>query len=299
MKILLKAVRQNLPACYPVIALFKPINLIFTEKIIMANKTLTALVNTVIKKSPQNSSSLPESDKFVLNQGEILDIVHYRSASNVHWEIELATPRNGETTWFAFIPHIDISSDPSFKIKLKDTAKSEWNFFEKGTKKERENGFWQHIVQYWKEALNITNIDTPTDVGNVPWSAAFISWVMKQSGAGNQFQYNASHSVYIRGAIKKRKDQIADAAFIAFKIDEVSPEVGDLVCAPREKGVTYDTTENYISHCDLVVAKRSNEIDIIGGNVSNSVTQKTLKLDANGKVKDSTRPWFVVIKNLF
>ena len=122
---------------------------------------------------------------------------------------------------------------------------------------------------------------------------------MKQAGAGNQFKYNASHSVYIRDSIKKRKDQVKDAAFIAFKIDEVSPEVGDLVCAPREKGITYDTTSNYISHCDLVVAKRSNEIDIIGGNVSDSVTQKTLKLDANGKVKDTTRPWFVVIKNLF
>jgi hypothetical protein len=54
-----------------------------------------------------------------------------------------------------------------------------------------------------------------------------------------------------------------------------------------------------MSHCDLVVAKRSNEIDVIGGNVSDSVTKKTLKLDANGKVKDATRPWFVVIKNLF
>ncbi|MEY3826314.1 MAG: hypothetical protein RLZZ148_1128 [Cyanobacteriota bacterium] len=91
---------------------------------------------------------------------------------------------------------------------------------------------------------------------------------------------------------------VINAPFVAFKIDEVTPEIGDLVCAPRQSGVTYDTTDNYISHCDLVVAKRTNEIDIIGGNVSDSVTQKTLKLDTNGKVKDTTRPWFVVIKNL-
>ena len=45
-------------------------------------------------------------------------------------------------------------------------------------------------------------------------------------------------------------------------------------------------------------AKRPNEIDIIGGNVSNSVTKKTLRLDASGKVDDNSRPWFVVIKNL-
>jgi hypothetical protein len=74
--------------------------------------------------------------------------------------------------------------------------------------------------------------------------------------------------------------------------------VGDLVCAPRQLGVTYDTEEGYASHCDLVVAKRINEVDIIGGNVSDSVTKKTLKLDGNGKVKDTSRPWFVVIKNL-
>jgi hypothetical protein len=271
----------------------------------MANKTLTALVNTVIKKSPQASSSLPDSEKFALNKGENLDIVSYRSASNVHWEVELATPRNGETTWFAFIPHIDISSDPNFKIKLKDTATSEWNFFKKGTKTETEDGFFQRVGKYWKEALGIDNRDGRTTVvikgekKRIAWSAAFISWVMKQSGAGNQFKYNESHSVYIRDSIKKRKDQVKDAAFIAFKIDEVSPEVGDLVCAPNESGKTYDTTSGYMSHCDLVVAKRSNEIDVIGGNVSDSVTKKTLKLDANGKVKDATRPWFVVIKNLF
>jgi hypothetical protein len=265
----------------------------------MATKTLKAIVNTVIKTSTQASSSLPDAEKFALNEGATLDIVHYRSTSNTHWEIELATPKDGKTIWFAFISHVEIFSDSSFKTKLKDTATSEWNFFEKGTKKERENGFWQRIVQYWKEALNINNINNPTDVGNVPWSAAFVSWVMKQSGAGNQFRYNASHSVYIRDAIKKRKNQVKDAAFIAFKIDEVTPEVGDLVCAPRESGITYDTTDNYISHCDLVVAKRNNEIDIIGDNVSDSVTKKTLRLNAQGKVQDTTRPWFVVIKNLF
>ena len=265
----------------------------------MANKTLKALINTVIKTSTEASSSLPDSEKFALNKDETLDIVHYRSASNTHWEIELATPKDGKTIWFAFVSHVEIFSDSNFKIRLKDQAEAECNFFGKGTKKEREDGFWQHIVQYWKEALNINNIDTPTDVGNVPWSAAFISWIMKQGGAGDKFKYNSSHSVYIRDAIKKRKNQISDAAFVAFKIDEVTPQVGDLVCAPRQSGVTYDTTDDYISHCDLVVAKRSNEIDIIGGNVSNSVTKKTLKLDANGKVKDTTRPWFVVIKNLF
>ncbi|TRU82558.1 MAG: DUF2272 domain-containing protein [Microcystis novacekii Mn_MB_F_20050700_S1] len=264
----------------------------------MANKTLKALTNTVIKSLPQDSISLSDSQKITLPEDATLEILQYRSAPNNHWEIQLVTPQNGLVTWFAFISHVEIFSDPNFKKTLVETATEEWEFFEKGTKKEREDGFWQRIVKYWKEALNRTDIDDPTDVGNVPWSAAFISWIMTKAGAANKFKRNASHSVYIRDAVKKRKDKTVDAPFIAFKIDEVTPEVGDLVCAPRQLGVTYDTKEGYASHCDLVVAKRINEVDIIGGNVSDSVTKKTLKLDGNGKVKDTSRPWFVVIKNL-
>ncbi|QGZ90941.1 DUF2272 domain-containing protein [Microcystis aeruginosa] len=264
----------------------------------MANKTLKALTNTVIKSFPQDSISLSDSQKITLPEDATLEILQYRSAPNNHWEIQLVTPQNGLVTWFAFISHVEIFSDPNFKKTLVDIATEEWEFFEKGTKKERENGFWQRIVKYWKEGLNRTDIDDPTDVGNVPWSAAFISWIMTKAGAADKFKRDASHSVYIRDSVKKRKDQVINAPFVAFKIDEVTPEIGDLVCAPRQSGVTYDTTDNYISHCDLVVAKRTNEIDIIGGNVSDSVTQKTLKLDTNGKVKDTTRPWFVVIKNL-
>ncbi|MEM8778649.1 MAG: DUF2272 domain-containing protein, partial [Cyanobacteria bacterium P01_G01_bin.49] len=265
---------------------------------IMANKTLTALTNTVVKSLPQDSTTLDDSQQFSLAENETIEIKQYRSALNNHWEIELVSPHDGIITWFTFISHVEIFEDANFKKKLVETAFEEWEFFSRGTKKEREDGIWQHIVQYWQEALNMNNIDTPTDVGNIPWSAAFISWLMTKSGARNKFKRNASHSVYIRDAIKKRKEKVIDAPFIAFKINEVSPQVGDLVCAPRQSGVTYDTTESYISHCDLVVEKRDDEIDIIGGNVSNSVTKKTLKLDDNSRVDDNSRPWFVVIKNL-
>ncbi|EPF21269.1 DUF2272 domain-containing protein [Microcystis aeruginosa] len=224
----------------------------------MADKTLKALVNTVIKALPQDSSTLTDSQKFPLAKGDTLAIKQYRSAPNNHWEIQLETPRDGMTTWFAFISHVEIFVDQNFKQNLVNIATQEWEFFKKGTRKEREDGFWQRIVTYWKEALNRNDIDTRFDVGNVPWSAAFISWIMTKAGAADKFKRDASHSVYIRDSVKKRKDQVINAPFVAFKIDEVTPEIGDLVCAPRQSGVTYDTTDNYISHCDLVVAKRTN-----------------------------------------
>jgi hypothetical protein len=156
----------------------------------MANKTLKALTNTIIKSFPQDSISLSDSQKITLPEDATLEILQYRSAPNNHWEIQLVTPQNGLVTWFAFISHVEIFSDPNFKKTLVDIATEEWEFFEKGTKKERENSFWQRIVKYWKEGLNRTDIDDPTDVGNVPWSAAFISWIMTKGLFGNCYANN-------------------------------------------------------------------------------------------------------------
>jgi hypothetical protein len=281
----------------------------------MANKTLKALTNTVIKSLPQDSISLSDSQKITLPENATLEILQYRSAPNNHWEIQLLTPQNGIVTWFAFISHVEIFSDPNFKKNLVEIATGEWDFFEKGKGQETTNGFWQRVVRYWKEGVNIHHIDTPDEVGDGiknPWSAAFISWIMKEAGAADKFKRDASHSVYIHDAVQKRKNRVVNAPFVAFKVDEVTPEVGDLVCAPRASSadfVKYDTPPHYASHCDLVVAKRPNEIDMIGGNVNNSVSKTTIELNTEGKVipngkilvngnPATKRPWFVVIKNL-
>ena len=52
--------------------------------------------------------------------------------------------------------------------------------------------------------------------------------------------------------------------------------IGDLLGFPREDGLGYDTTGKYKSHTDIVVDVRvdEGEIDVIGGNVDDSVTQK-------------------------
>ncbi|NJM97347.1 MAG: DUF2272 domain-containing protein [Phormidesmis sp. RL_2_1] len=187
------------------------------------------------------------------------------------------------------------SAASRFKQRLKDIAFQEHLFFDKGKKKEHQQGAWQRVGQYWKEGVG-QNLDGRDR--NVPWSAAFISWVMRKAGAGNRFKYSASHSVYIRDAIKKRKQNDPSAAFKGYRPQEVAPQVGDLVCYARAANVNYDTTSSYPSHCDIVVAKRSGKIDVIGGNVSDSVTKRTLNVNSQGKLTDSSRPWFVVIKTL-
>lgn len=267
----------------------------------MADRKIKALVDTVIKRSTDDSLSLPDSDKFVLVEGEKLEINWYRPAANNHWEFELEVPKNGFYNWFAYIPHVELTGIRGFKNKVKEIAERELQFW--AGHKESENGFWQRVVQYWEQGVDITSIDTVEEVSSsgYPWSAVFISWIMKKAGAGTQFKYHPRHSVYIRDAIQKRKNNDINAAFKGYRLDEVSPKIGDLVCASRAADagrVGYDTTTDYASHCDVVVAVRSQEIDVIGGNVSNSVTKIALKTDTQGKLTDTSRPWFVVIKNL-
>lgn len=215
----------------------------------------------------------------------------------------------GRNTWAALLgssgtsppvvfPSYPVKGLTNFKRRVREIALKEWEFFNRGTKKEHENGAYQRVGDYWQQGLG-RNLDG-RDRGS-PWSAAFISWVMKKAGAGNKFKYSAGHSVYIREAIKNRKNNVPNAGFKGYKINEVAPQVGDLVCASRSKDagkVGYDTTRSYSSHCDIVVATRPGQIDVIGGNVKNSVWKRPLKIDSQGKLIDRKKPWFVVIKNL-
>ena len=213
------------------------------------------------------------------------------------WAALLGSPRTSPPVVFPSYPST-VRGLTKFKRRVREIALKEWQFFNRGTKKEYENVAYQRVGDYWKQGLG-RNLDGRDR--DAPWSAAFISWVMKKAGAGNKFKYSASHSVYIREAIKNRKNNVPHAGFKGYKINEVAPKVGDLVCASRGKDagkVGYDTTRSYSSHCDIVVATRPGEIDVIGGNVKNSVWKRPLKIDSQGKLIDRKKPWFVVIKNL-
>ncbi len=48
----------------------------------------------------------------------------------------------------------------------------------------------------------------------------------------------------------------------------------------------FDRDSGYKSHSDVVVAKRTNEIDVIGCNVGDTVAKKTLAIDEHGHIRD-------------
>lgn len=196
----------------------------------------------------------------------------------------------------------------NFVAQLISNCLEEWDFFQnqeinsngvltKRGMRETDEGFWQRVGQYWLEGTG--KKWTGRDTGYA-WSAAFISYIMKKSGAGNNFRYSESHSTYIRWSTANRLNNKSDNFFFAFDFNEYIPKVGDLVCYSRQPGVTYGNQPSwYMSHSDLVVEVLSNvqELKVIGGNVSNAVTLKHLRIDSNGMIIDTNNKWFAVIEN--
>ncbi len=158
---------------------------------------------------------------------------------------------------------------------------------------ESEDPYWERVGDYWKAVgfPNLTGKDTQE-----PWSAAFISWVMKEAGWGERFSYSEWHATYIRNSIIARRKGDKSFAYWGYRLSERAPQVGDLVGYARQGGITYDYQPLvYSSHTDLVVAVRANEIDVIGGNVKDSVSLKTVATDDQGRIVDKNQRWFVVM----
>ncbi|MHA1988424.1 MAG: DUF2272 domain-containing protein, partial [Promethearchaeota archaeon] len=162
--------------------------------------------------------------------------------------------------------------------KAIDLAKEEFEAWNKDDvqRKEKDSSMMANIKKYWNEGTD--TFWSESRMVSEAWSAAFISYLMKKAGAGDDFKRSNSHSVYIRQSIKNRKEE-NENPFKGYKPNEVEVSKGDLVCFARQSGVGYDTTGAYKSHCDLVIDVKDNKATSIGGNVSNSVSKTIVELD--------------------
>ena len=190
--------------------------------------------------------------------------------------------------------------------KMVQLARQEWEYFGKQTigadgkishtgHREAEDGYSDRVGVYWRDGVYLALTGKDTDE---PWSAAFMSWVMRESGLGNRFRYSEWHAHYINEAIEARRQGDDSRAFWGYRLDEVSPRVGDLVCYSRQDGISFDRRpDTFASHTDLVVAVRPGQVDVIGGNVQDSVTLKTLSTDPQGRLVDKNQRWFAIMRN--
>jgi hypothetical protein len=129
-----------------------------------------------------------------------------------------------------------------------------------------------------------------------PWSAAFISWVMREAGAGNEFLRGQKHTGYFFAG-KVARTQTYGSLFKTYPARSLTPQRGDLILNIRAGNrITFHNLRPWgVSHSDVVFQRNGRELTVIGGNVSRStddrgaglsVGQKTVRLDADMKLFD-------------
>ena len=132
-------------------------------------------------------------------------------------------------------------------------------------------------------------------LSDVPWSAAFISYVMSEGGlTAEQFNFSSAHASYIRPALE-------DAPGYAYRACDprtTRPRVGDLICYSRGADLLQgfqdwrahvaELGNRSKSHCDIVISTdySAAKMESIGGNVEQAVTRRRLMLKADGTLSD-------------
>jgi len=225
---------------------------------------------------------------------------------------------------FARWPYQAFSREAAVQIALR-----EWRAFgqpivfpntELPEDEEREEGLWQRVGEYWWLGLdprwreqNWTGIHDEngvifpaSDDGNYAWSAAFISYVMRMAGAGARFPYSETHADYIDAARRHGMGLEPSTALTAERIEIYAPQRGDLICYWRgRRPVSYDDlpADRFPGHCDIVVAIRPGELDVIGGNVDNAVAMRHIPATLDGHLAGPDgiviypdHPYFVVLR---
>lgn len=151
-------------------------------------------------------------------------------------------------------------------------------------------GYWSATADgFWILERQNATWNGPEGIGarwRDPWSAAFVSWVMCESGLGDtaRFHRHIAHHAYIDQAIAARDDPSSNTAFRAYDVGEQAIEPGDLLCSARRSAYRSIADRRaqlgvgVRSHCDIVV-----ELDVpnsrvlaIGGNVRGAVSLKLL-----------------------
>lgn len=167
----------------------------------------------------------------------------------------------------------------------------------------------QYVVNTYCAAAGAAPSAAAIQEDRYAWSAVFISYIFRSAGyQKTEFPFSESHSTWIRKAVKAGAGT-AEFNFHAFRVTDprATPQVGDLIAyaRPDKEGQTlsfddaqqwFTRTGAYNSHSDLVVAASPGAVEVIGGNVRDSVIKKVVPLDAHGRIADRSLNWFAVLR---
>jgi hypothetical protein len=139
-----------------------------------------------------------------------------------------------------------------------------------------------------------------------PWSGAFVSWVMTQSGVSHSaFPPAGRHGQYL-SSLYEREHSGRGASFALHAPSEYAPKPGDLVCTgtagPTWRYADSRTArrriDNTATHCDVVTDVRGGFVHAVGGNVKNSVTMSLYPVDSRGRLANTPgKLWMLVVEN--
>jgi hypothetical protein len=249
-------------------------------------------------------------------------------AAWVFWALWMSQPAPDDyVPKFARVPYEPFSRQAAVAVALR-----EWRLFgEKidnspvrhssltdGESPERREGLWQRVGEYWWIGVGPNFADrawtgkhdekgalfAPERDAAYAWSAAFISYVMRISGAGRRFPYSDAHADFINAGHKASPG--AGNSVRAMRLEAYAPELGDLICFSREKGKDFRFDDisgaHFHAHCAIVVDLKPGVVSAVSGNLGDAValtrvptTEEGKIVGPNGRPVDGRHPWFVVI----
>lgn len=170
---------------------------------------------------------------------------------------------------------------------------------------------WRRVARYWRESGLLPRVagragatacgyagqprppspECRAFIIDTPWSAAFVSWVMRSAGMPG-FRYSSSHVDYVRDAWRSPDT----SAYRMLAPESERPRRGDLLCYARESAHIFGHaglvalldagSEGVGMHCDIVVGvqPRDGLAYLVVGNVFDGVTMRLLPVDADGRL---------------
>ena len=154
---------------------------------------------------------------------------------------------------------------------------------------------WRKVAAYWSGSGLGSDCGKPgaacrSFVVDTPWSAAFVSWVMRQARVPG-FGASSRHVDYVRSASRS-----GTGPYRLVAPQDAVPAPGDLLCYVRGQsrslgypgllGVLAGEGIGLPMHCDIVVAADAGIAWLVGGNVQQTVALRMLRLDAQGRLAD-------------
>ena len=155
---------------------------------------------------------------------------------------------------------------------------------------------WRKVAAYWNGSGLGSGCGTAAGaacrnfVVDTPWSAAFVSWVMRQARVPG-FAVSSRHVDYVRAAARP-----GSGPYRLVAPQAAAPAPGDMLCYVRgqSRALGHSGLLSVLDgggaglpmHCDIVVATQAGIAWLVGGNVQQTVALRMLRLDEAGRFAD-------------